>query len=303
MGMVDINNEKGKGLAAAVFAFGFWGLAPFFWKIFKEATAVELLLHRVIWGCLILFTIICLKGELKKFLVALKGAKKIFYLFLSAICISINWLVFTYAMVSEHIVEASLGYFINPLMTVFLGRVFLGEFLTPRKWFAIVLATLAVLMMFYGRVEGVEISLALAFTFAFYGLIRKQLDIPSLYGLLFELILAFIPAVIFLFWRSETYLFFSAPLDWKLIYISCGLITIIPLFFFVFGAKRLMLSQIGMVQYLAPLLQLLLGTMVYGEAFSKTHFLSFVLIWLAIAIFLSQDMSSIYLRSKVKRNV
>jgi chloramphenicol-sensitive protein RarD len=207
-------------------------------------------------------------------------------------------------MTTNHIVEASLGYFMNPLMNVFLGRLFLGESLSIRKWVALAFAFFGVMTMFYGKVDGIEISILLASTFALYGLIRKQLEINSEFGLLFELLFASIPALLFFIsGGSEQYEFYLAPLSLKLLFICCGLITIIPLFYFVYAAKRLQFSQVGILQYIAPFLQLLVGTVIYGESFTKTHLISFVLIWSAIIIFMSKEVQTLLTTKKVGRNV
>lgn len=293
-----------KGILAGIFCFTFWGIAPIFWKLFNNVSAAELLLHRILWGFLTLVIIITFKGKIGNFFKEIRTKKRILLLSLSAIFISTNWFIFTYAVTHNHIVEASLGYFMNPLMNVFLGKVFLGENLSKRKWFALMMAFLGVMVMFYGKVEGIEIALILAITFAIYGLIRKQLSISSEFGLLFELALASLPALYFFtISNTQTYRFYEASTNYKLLFVCCGLVTITPLFYFVYAAKRLEYSQIGILQYIAPFLQLIVGTSVYGEAFTNSHLISFVLIWSAIIIFMSKEIKTVLIPNRVKKHV
>lgn len=281
-----------KGLFFGMAAYGIWGMAPLYWRQYEGVSSLELLFHRVCWGALILFVWIALKGELSHFKTILKLKWKLLLLIGSAFLIFGNWFTFVYAVNTGHVLESSMGYFINPLLNVALGAIFFRERPRPGQMVSISLATLAVVLaLYFGDVGRIDISLLLAGTFGFYGLFRKMVKVSSTHGLLIEMCIALPICLITIFYLAPPEFgggglqFLEFSLARKLGLIFAGVLTVVPLFSFNEAVTRLPLTTMGILQYLAPTGQFLLGYFLYGEAISPMRIFVFGLIWVALIIY------------------
>lgn len=281
-----------KGLLAASGAFFLWGLFPLFWILLKAVPALEIIAHRVVWCALFVVSYLLWRDGSGWLRVALAGPKVLLTLIASSILISINWGLYIWAVTHGHVVEASLGYFINPLVNVLIGVALLHERLNRLQWAAVALAAIGVLWLTVQHGGLPWIALTLAFSFAFYGLLRKQVAVESVPGLGIESLLLTIPAVAFLFWREAQGLgqFGHAPLRIDLLLVVGGALTALPLIGFAYGARRIPYSLVGILQYLAPTLQLLAGVLVLGEAFVRAQFIGFSFIWLALCLYAGNSL-------------
>ncbi len=285
-------NTSNRGLFAALGAFTIWGLLPLYWKSLAEAIPLEILCHRITWSTLVtLILLICWKrvASLRQ---TLKDPKTVLRFVFTALLLSSNWLIYIWAVNSNYIVESSLGYYINPLVNVLLGFFFLQE--RPRKvqWLALLFAFSGVsyLTLAYGRFPW--IALTLAFSFGLYGLLRKTTTLPSLEGLCLETLILFIPALLcLLYLASRGELNFAAQdTNGRFLLAATGLVTSLPLLLFGYAAQKMQLSTLGVVQYLAPSLQLCIGIFVYGEAFPREQLIGFTLVWCGLLIYASEGM-------------
>lgn len=273
------------GLSFALSAFGLWGLFPVFFKLVEGVNAFEVLAHRVVWSVLILVVVMQLRGAWKALRVLPRRSLKL--LFFSSVFISVNWLTFIWAVTQGRVLETSLGYFINPLISVLFGLLFLGEHLRRWQLIAIVLAALGVLnqVIMVGYLPWV--ALVLAFTFASYGLLRKSVQIDPISGLFVETLLMMPFALAYFGWlfAEQRLAFAHTTFEMDLILASCGLITTIPLLLFAAGAQRLNLATLGIVQYLTPSMTFLLAVFLYREPFDTGQLVTFVLIWGGVLTF------------------
>ena len=275
------------GILSTLGAYTFWGLTPIYWKLVEAVPATQLLAHRIIWSALLL-------GSWSA--VERRGARAVPGGDLGAgrphpgrhtALIAVNWLTFIWAMTTDRILDASLGYFINPLVTVLLAMLFLRERLTRGRWISMALAGagVAILALRVGNLPW--IALVLAASFAFYGLLRKTVRAEPEVGLLVETVLLS-PWMILLLVRADaagTDVLGHEGLAMNLLLVASGVVTALPLLLFTHGARRLPLATVGFFQYLAPSMQFLLAVGVYGETFTLDHLAAFVLIWCALALF------------------
>lgn len=275
-----------KGLFYAIFCYSAWGVFPLYWKMLVVVSSEQILAHRVIWS-LVFLAITILIMRKTAFLSYLKQPKIIGMLVITGFLIGLNWGVYIYAVNHGHIVESSLGYYINPLISVILGMLFLKERLSRLQTIAVLFALAGVvwLTVHIGRIPW--ISLTLALSFSFYGFLRKKINLESMPGLLIEtMILA--PFALWYLWHVDqnqtgVFLHYSHMIDFLLI--LGGLITAIPLFMFGMAATRIPLSTLGFVQYLSPTIQLAIGLFVYKETFSPSYLISFCLVWIGLTIY------------------
>ena len=276
-----------KGLLAAGAAFFVWGLFPLFWILLKAVPALEIIAHRVVWCALFVVTYLLWRDGSGWLRTALAGPKVLLTLIASSILISINWGLYIWAVTHGHVVEASLGYFINPLVNVLIGVLLLHERLNRVQWAAVALAGVGVAWLTVQHGGLPWIALTLAFSFAFYGLLRKQVAVESVPGLGIESLLLTVPALLFLGWREMQGVgqFGHAPLATEMLLIVGGAVTALPLIGFAYGARRIPYSLVGILQYLAPTLQLLVGVLVLGEPFTATQAIGFAFIWLALVLY------------------
>jgi chloramphenicol-sensitive protein RarD len=278
--------EHERGIWYGVGAYVLWGLTPIFWNL-VESSAASLLLHRIVWSVPILLLIVTVRHQWPVFRKGYAGWRPRLTTAVAALLLTINWGVYVWAVTNGHIVEASLGYFINPLVSVALGVVVLGERLRSTQWVAVGIAALGVTMM--GIVAGRPpwISLTLACSFGLYGLLKKSESTPppvvSLFG---ETLVLFIPAILLLGFVAEPAgeTFGSSP-SVTAFYIAGGLVTVIPLLLFGASAKRIPLSVLGFLQYIAPTLQLLVGVVVFKESMTSAELFGFVAVWIALGLF------------------
>lgn len=287
------------GLAYALGAFLLWGVAPIYFKAVGAASPVEILAHRVVWTAIMMIGLIYALGKTDAVMDVLRQPRRLPIYALSTVLISINWLTYIYAISIDHLVDASLGYYINPLVNVLLGMMFLSEKLNRWQGLAVALAGAGVgyQLVAYGEVPW--ISLTLAFSFGFYALVRKKAKVDPLAGLLVETLLLTPVGLIYLFWLgSQDAGQFAASGWWmSVLLIASGIVTGLPLILFMFGAQRLTLSTIGLMQYIAPTIQLVLAVAIFGEPFSPATMVTFAFIWLGLVVY-SWDAFGTYRRAR-----
>ena len=282
------------GLAAAVGAFVAWGLvAPVYFKLVADVGAVEIVAHRVVWTVLLMGAIVLALKSPADLVRAVGSWRRLAIFVLTTTLVTANWTIFIYAIIDGKLVQASLGYYINPLVNVVLGVAFLGERLSRRQLTAVLVAAAGVcsLVVSYGAVPWIALSLALSF--GFYALVRKKAAIDPLIGLLVETALLAPFAAAYLLWLGSDGAFATrgSP-GHDLLLVLSGPITAVPLILFMVGAARLKLATIGLLQYIAPTGQLLLGVAVYGERFTAAHAVAFGCIWAALALYSHDAVAS-----------
>jgi chloramphenicol-sensitive protein RarD len=275
------------GVVYAFAAFAMWGLFPLYFKALHQVAPLELLAHRMAWSMLFLFLLLTLRSQWRWLKPVLRDKRLLAHFAASAVLLSTNWGVYIWAVNAGHIVEASLGYFINPLINVLFGFFILGERLRRLQWFALAIAATGVLWLTWQNGQPPWISVALAVTFAGYGLLRKTARLGALEGLTLETLLLFPLAFAFLvamagFGKSS---FVNAPLTVEMLLAAAGPITAIPLLLFAAGARRIPLSTLGVIQYVTPTLQLLIGVWIYHEPFDATQMVGYGLIWVALLVY------------------
>ncbi len=279
--------KSSSGVLYAIGAYGIWGILPIYWKAMKQIPAGDILAHRIFWSFLFLAAIISGLRKWDEFRHAFTSVRSILAVSLASILISTNWLVYIWAVNSNHIVEASLGYYINPLLTIMLGMIVLRERADFWQFVSIALAFVGVgfLTYQYGRVPWVALTLAVSF--AVYGLVKKLSKLSSLTGLAAETMMVAPLALGFLIFQISTQAVAYVDISlWMVaMIIFTGVVTSVPLLLFAQGAKRVSLSTLGFVQYLSPSLSLLIGIFIYKEKFTHIDLISFSCIWVALAIF------------------
>jgi chloramphenicol-sensitive protein RarD len=286
-----------KGVLYAFGAYLIWGLVPLYWKQLQHIPAIQLIGHRITWSFLLLIVVLLAMRKWPEVRVLAFDRKTLGIYFIAALLVGANWFIYVWAVNSGHIVEASLGYFINPLLSVFLGLVFLRERLRLFQWIAIGLAAGGVvyLTVDYGHLPW--ISLGLAFTFGFYGLVKKIAPLGSLIGLTLETGILFLPALFFLAYQDWVGrgAFLHTGLSSDFLMAGAGFITTIPLLMFVSAARRIPLTTVGLIHYITPTCQFLLGVLVYGETFDATRAIGFGIVWIALIVFGVESL--LYLRN------
>jgi chloramphenicol-sensitive protein RarD len=275
------------GVIYAVSAFLIWGISPIYWKALRSVPAFEIILHRIVWSFFLLVPLIIIMRRWQEFIAVFKNLRTLLILLFTALIVGGNWLLYIWAVNSDHLLQASLGYYINPLVNVVLGMVFLKERLRPPQILAVVLATAGVLYLtlYYG--EFPWIALTLAVSFGLYGLIRKVAPVSSLVGLTVETLLLSVPALVYLYYldRLGQGSIFRVSLKLDLMLMGCSVVTALPLLFFTLGARRLYLSTMGLLQYIAPSCMFVLAVFLFREPFASAQVLTFILIWTALAIY------------------
>ena len=275
------------GVVYAVSAFLIWGISPIYWKALRSVPALEIILHRIVWSFFLLVPLIIVMRRWQEFILVFKNLRTLLILLFTALIVGGNWLLYIWAVNSDHLLQASLGYYINPLVNVVLGMIFLKERLRPPQILAVVLATAGVLYLTFYYGEFPWIALTLAVSFGLYGLIRKVAPVSSLVGLTVETLLLSIPALVYLYYLDRLGLgsIFRVSLKLDLMLIGCSVVTALPLLFFTLGARRLYLSTMGLLQYLAPSCMFVLAVFLFREPFASAQVVTFVLIWTALAIY------------------
>lgn len=276
-----------RGLIYALAAFVLWGVAPAYFKLIQQVPPAEIIVHRILWSCLLMALVLGLSRRFVGWHRLREQPRTVATLALTALLISGNWLVFVYAVNSGRMLDASLGYYINPLINVLLAVLFLGERLRPLQSAAVLLALLGVAYQVYELGRLPWIALVLAFSFGFYGLLRKRVPLDALNGLGVETALVAPLALIYfaLLWQQGTLQFGHVSLRLDLLLAAAGVVTTIPLALFAAGAQRLPYTTIGFLQYLSPSIGMVLAVAFYGEHFSAGHAVTFGLIWTGLALF------------------
>jgi len=274
------------GLAAGIGGYLLWGLFPLYWPLLEPAAPVEILAHRIVWSLVFLLALLALTAGFRW--VRGLSRRSVWLLALAAVIVTVNWGVYIYGVNSEHVVETSLGYFINPLVTVALAVGFLGERLRRRQVMALAVAAAGVLVLAvdYGRPPW--IALALAFSFASYGLVKNRAGVDGAQSLTVETSFLLIPTLAYLAWLGSTGrgTFTSEGAGHVALLVGGGVVTSLPLILFGMATVRIPLSTVGLLQYLTPSIQFLIGVLVYDEPLPLSHLLGFALVWLALALFL-----------------
>lgn len=275
------------GFFYALGAFVLWGISPIYWKLITDVPAVQTLAHRVVWSVLFLAVVLVATRKTAWIRPTLRDKRKVGLSFLAAIMLILNWGLYIYSVNIGDILSASLGYYINPLLSVLIGVLFFQEKLRRGQWLSIGVAVCGVLWLTWSFGQLPWIGLVLAASFGVYGALKKMAFLPSTEGLALETVCLFLPALAYLIYVSfngEGAFGTAGPVtNWLLV--ATGLVTAIPLLLFAAAAQRIPLSLVGMMQYIAPTLQLLIGILVYGEAFPKERAIGFAFIWLALIIF------------------
>ncbi|MDF6044196.1 EamA family transporter RarD [Streptomyces sp. JH14] len=279
-------NEQRAGLLSGIGAYGLWGIVPLFWPLLKPSGAIEILAHRMVWSLAFVgIALLVLRrwawiGEL------MRQPKKLALITCAAAVISVNWGLYIWSVNSGHVVEASLGYFINPLVTIAMGVLLLGERLRPAQWVAVATGVLAVLVLAIGYGRPPWISLVLAFSFATYGLVKKKVNMGGLESLTAETAVLFLPALGYLLWLGAQgdATFVSGGTGHPVLLAATGVVTAAPLVLFGAAAIRVPLSTLGLLQYLAPVFQFALGILYFHEAMPPERWAGFALVWLALTM-------------------
>jgi len=288
--------EQNKGALFAIASYISWGLLPIYWKLMQNVSSLEILAHRIIWSAVFtfIFCIIWKRHYLKKYF---SNRRDLLRLSITGILVSANWGIYIYAVNANHILDASLGYYINPIVSVLLGIIFLKERLNKTQIiaFLITIAGVAYFTIDYGKFPWVAISLAT--TFGVYGLLKKKMNFDSMTALSIETMLALPLALIYMGYlvssNSNVFMSGSSNISTQLLLISTGVITVLPLYWFGLATVRVPLYSIGFFQYIAPTLKLLIGIFIFDEAFTISHVICFSAIWLALIL---------YIRDIIKNN-
>jgi chloramphenicol-sensitive protein RarD len=275
-----------KGIWYAVFCYIIWGFFPLYWKLLDSISAVQIVAHRQFWSFLFLIILIIAGGHWQKLRNLIDRRTLLIYL-AAGVLLTVNWLIYIYGVNAGFVVETSLGYFINPLVSVLFGVIFFRERLPISRWIPIGIAAIGVvyLTISYGALPW--ISLALAVSFGLYGLVKKLSPLSALYGLTLETATMFLPALGYLLFLETqgSAAFGHAGLLTNLLIMLCGVVTAIPLLLFSSAARSIPLSMIGILQYIAPTLQFILGVFVFKEPFTTARLIGFCIIWFALLLF------------------
>jgi len=278
-------SEATKAILAAVLAFTFWGLFPLYWKLFPEVSGESLFIQRLFWSMLTLALLVPITGKWASLKTILHDRRK-WWLMLSAVLIASNWLIYVVAVMEGHILEASLGYFLNPLINVVVGWLFLKESLRATQWPAVLLAVVGVTWMVLsaGFASFPWVALSLSITFAFYGLIRKLTQVGSFEGLAYETGVVFLPFLAWWLWRGgDVAQDFALLGPGKLALLSLsGVITCLPLVLFAYASRRMPLQTLGFTQYLSPSFKFLCGWAVFHEPMPAARWQGFLFIWVGL---------------------
>ncbi|OKJ36341.1 EamA family transporter RarD [Streptomyces sp. CB01580] len=279
-------NEQRAGLLSGVGAYGLWGIVPLFWPLLKPAGAIEILAHRMVWSLGVVGIALLVLRRWSWIGALVRRPRKLGLITVAAAVITVNWGLYIWAVNNGHVVEASLGYFINPLVTIAMGVLLLGERLRPAQWVAVATGVAAVLVLAIGYGRPPWISLTLAFSFATYGLVKKKVAMGGLESLAAETAVLFLPALGYLLWlgaRGESTFGSEGPGHAALL-AATGVVTATPLVLFGAAAIRVPLSTLGLLQYLAPVFQFVLGILYFHEEMPPERWAGFALVWLALTL-------------------
>ncbi|MCL1077025.1 EamA family transporter RarD [Parashewanella spongiae] len=299
------DTEHRKGVALALCAYFLWGIAPLYFKLIDTVAATEILLHRVIWSFLFMLILMYFIGGFSNFKRLFNHPKQLAVLCVTSVLIAGNWLLFIWAVNNDHMLDASLGYFINPLLNVLIGLIVWGERLQRLQWIAVGLALTGVLVQLISFGSIPLVSLALAGSFSIYGLLRKKVNVDAKTGLLVETAILLPIALIYIGYQLlyGDMAFFSHPLTLNMQLMLAGVVTSIPLLCFAGAAIRIPFSVLGFFQYIGPSLMFIIGTMIYQEPFNLEKGITFGFIWAALLAFTSNMYLNYRKTSKRRKTV
>jgi chloramphenicol-sensitive protein RarD len=282
------SEARRKGFLLGLGAYGFWGVLPIYFKQIPDVPPVDVVAHRILWSIPLLVVLLIATRQIPALREAVGNLRTLRLLAVTAVLIAINWLLYIYAIVNGHILAGSLGYYLNPLANVVLGRFVLKERLSRLQWAAVALAAIGISALAVGARDQLWISLTLCASFASYGLLRKVAPVNSAVGLTVETSLLLPFALAWLCWGlANGRPSFGANTHDTLLLLAAGLVSTVPLLLFTAAARALPYSTLGMLQFIAPTLQFLLAVFVYGEAFTTAHAIAFGAIWTALIIYVS----------------
>ncbi|WP_299008105.1 EamA family transporter RarD [uncultured Shewanella sp.] len=281
------DTEYHKGIFYAIVAYTLWGIAPLYFKLLSDVPATEILLHRILWSFIFVTLLVGISGNADRLRGILKKPKQLGVLCITSLLIAANWLIFIWAVNNGHMLDASLGYFINPLVNVLLGMLFLGERLRKLQWLALFCAATGVLLQLISFGSIPTISLALALTFAFYGLLRKKVNVDAQTGLLIETAILAPVALFYLMQNIDGSLthFIDSHLSRQFILMSAGIVTTVPLLCFAAAAVRIPLSLLGFFQYIGPSIMFIMAISLFNESFNLEDATTFGFIWTGLILF------------------
>ena len=275
------------GLAPALGAYLIWGFLPLYLVLVKSVPAFEFVGWRIIWTLPLCLAIVAVRRQFPELRAALGSPRSLLALLASSVLIGINWFVYIWAIMAGEVYATSIGYYLNPLLNVLLGTLVLGERLSRRQWLAVAIAAVAVALLAAGAITSLWISLTLGFSFGLYGLVRKQISVGSLPGLTIESAILLPVAVGIAWWyaASPQGSAFGQDLGMSLLIVFSGVVTAVPLLMFAIAARRMDYSTLGFIQYLSPTIVFFLGLFVFGQPLAPAKLVSFVLIWVAVGVF------------------
>ena len=284
--------ESRRGFLLGVAAYGLWGLFPLYWPLLEPAGAIEILAHRIVWSLLTMGVLVVALGRTAAFRRVVAQRRVALLLTLAAALITVNWAVYIWGVNNGHVVETALGYFINPLVTVLMGVFILGERLRPWQWAAMGVAALAVVVLTAGYGGLPWVALVLAFSFGSYGLCKKRADAPAIESVTFETLAIGPIALGYLLWLGADgeSAFATHGVPHALLFATTGIVTAVPLICFGGAAIRVPMVTLGLLQYLTPTLQFLLGILYFHEDMPVVRWIGFVLVWAALAIFTADSL-------------
>ena len=292
-GPADAILEERRGFACAVACYVLWGMLPLYFSFLHHVGPLELVAQRIIWSLLLLIAILAFRGMLPTLAQTLRNGATMRALLASSIFIACNWLTYVWAVHAGHVVAASLGYFLNPLVNILLGMVFLGERLRRTQWIAVGFAAAGVTILATAAINTLWISVALGTSFGFYGLIRKLTPVPPMAGLAAETILIFPLSFAYVAWLAANgHMAFGSDAKTTILIMLLSVLTAAPLVLFAMAAQRLSLATLGVIQYIAPSLQFLTGVLLFGERLNPGQLASFALIWVGLIIFTADMVSA-----------
>ena len=277
--------KRGPLLAAG--AYLLWGMLPIYWHALAGVPALEILLHRIVWSLVVVLVLLALRKEWRWLADGLRHPAVFRVFLITAALLAVNWLVYLWANNNGHIVETSLGYFITPLVSVVLGLLVLHERMRPGQWLSVAIAALGVLVLVLTAGGTLWISLLLALSFGFYGLLRKTARLGSLEGLTVEMAILFLPALAYLLYLSSSAqaAFGAGDASITTLLAFSGVVTAVPLLLFASGARLVPLTTLGLLQYIAPTMQFCIGVFIYHEPFDQARLLGFSIVWFALAVY------------------
>jgi len=281
-----MSTNNNHGLFYAIAAYTIWGVVPIYWKQLAYINSIEIAVHRLVWSCVLVWALIVVSRQWRSLAPRFKDKQTLFRLFLASVLIAGNSAIFIWAINANYIIEVSLGYFVNPLIQVLFGVLFFKEQLRGVQWLSIALAAIGVVYLIISVGSIPIIALSLAFSFAFYGVIKKTLSIPAAHGMAIETVFLLVPAVAYLFYiDAQGSGQFGLNFSTDVLLVIGGFLTLAPLMLFSAAAKLISMTALGMTQYIGPSLQLLTAVFLYNEPFAGAQAISFALIWSALILF------------------